>query len=204
MEKSYENLSKISVAGKTEKKGKFSYLSWAWAWHILQTNYPGSKRVVYEDENGVPYFNDGKYANVKVGVIVNGVEHIDYMPVTDHVNRSIPYAKINSFDINNSIQRSTAKAIAMHGLGLSLWIGEDTSRIPNEDIKPAEVTPEVPLGEYHLEVDGENWERVLNFVVKNKSQGMPFIVSELKKKYKDKLFQKNTKVFKQLEKEVNG
>ena len=129
MEKVYQKLSSISVQDKVEKKGRFDYLSWAWAWHYLQSNYPNSTRRVYENLDGVPYFTDGKFANVKVGITINGVEHIDYLPVTDNLNRSIPITKMTSFDVNNAIQRSTAKAIAMHGLGLSLWIGEDTARI---------------------------------------------------------------------------
>ena len=72
--KVYQNLSKLWVKDKVEKKGRFDYLSWGWAWHYLQSNYPGSQRVVYETAEGVPYFTDGKFANVKVGIIVNGVE----------------------------------------------------------------------------------------------------------------------------------
>ena len=75
--KSYETLSKVNVKDQVEKKGRFDYLSWAWAWHYLQSNYPGSERIVYETVEGVPYFTDGKFANVKVGIIVNGVQPID-------------------------------------------------------------------------------------------------------------------------------
>ena len=79
MESTYKNLNKISVADKVEKKGRFDYLSWAWAWHYLKQEYPNANRVVYENENGVPYFSDGQFANVKVGIIVNDIEHIDYL-----------------------------------------------------------------------------------------------------------------------------
>ena len=113
MENVYKNLSAISVADKVEKKGRFDYLSWAWAWHYVKQEYPTANRTVYENDMGMPYFTDGKFANVKVGITINGVEHIDYLPVLDNANRSIPITKVTSFDVNNAIQRATAKAIAM-------------------------------------------------------------------------------------------
>ena len=96
----FETLGKLQVSDKTQKKGRFSYLSWAWAWHILKQNYPDAQRKVYENPEGVPYFTDGKFANVKVGIIINGLEHIDYLPITDNSNRSIPLVKITSFQMN--------------------------------------------------------------------------------------------------------
>ena len=179
MEKVYQKLSSISVQDKVEKKGRFDYLSWAWAWHYLQSNYPNSTRKVYENLDGVPYFTDGKFANVKVGITINGVEHIDYLPVTDNLNRSIPLTKMTSFDVNNAIQRSTAKAIAMHGLGLSLWIGEDTARIDEDKKSTKKMT-----GTFALQIGDGNWEKVLKFVIANKKQGLPWIIEKLSTKYK--------------------
>ena len=178
MESTYKNLNKISVADKVEKKGRFDYLSWAWAWHYLKQEYPNANRVVYENENGVPYFSDGQFANVKVGIIVNDIEHIDYLTITDNLNRLIPLTKITSFDVNNAIQRSTAKAIAMHGLGLSLWIGEDTARIPNQvKQQPQSVT-------YTLRVGDDNWDKVMTYIVKHKAKGLEWIIKQLSTKYK--------------------
>jgi hypothetical protein len=83
---------------------------------------------VYEHEHtGLNYFTDGRTCYVKVGVVANGVEHIDYLPIMDFRNNAIPVDKVNMFDVNKTIQRSTAKAIAMHGIGLALWTGEDLS-----------------------------------------------------------------------------
>ncbi len=177
--KVYETLSKISVKEKIEKKGRFDYLSWAWAWHYLQSNYPGSERIVYETVEGVPYFTDGKFANVKVGIIVNGVQHIDYLPITDNLNRSIPLTKITSFDVNNTIQRATAKAIAMHGLGLSLWIGEDTAVF--DDPQPAKPKEKKS---YTLDLNDEKWPSVLKYISANKDKGLDWIVENISKKYK--------------------
>ena len=176
--KVYENLSKISVKDKVEKKGRFDYLSWAWAWHYLQSNYPGSKRIVYETPEGIPYFTDGKFANVKVGIEVNGIEHIDYLPITDNLNRSIPLTKITSFDVNNTIQRATAKAIAMHGLGLSLWIGEDTA-VYDQPAKQEKVEKEITL-----QIGDDKWPNVLKYIAANKDKGLDWIVNNISKKYK--------------------
>ena len=177
MESTYLKLNKISVEKEKEKKGRFHYLSWAWAWHYLKKEYPNANRVVYENESGIPYFTDGQFANVKVGIIVNEIEHIDYLPITDNSNRSIPLTKLSSFDVNNAIQRSTAKAIAMHGLGLSLWLGEDTARMDAEEKAPEETTV------FKLSIGDENWDKVMSYVVKNKKKGLSWIMSNLKTKY---------------------
>ena len=178
MENVYKNLSSISVADKVEKKGRFDYLSWAWAWHYIKQEYPTANRTVYENEMGIPYFTDGKFANVKVGITINGVEHIDYLPVMDNSNRSITITKVTSVDVNNSIQRATAKAIAMHGLGLSLWIGEDTARL-NTASKPVEKKAK----NYTVELTTDKWEKVLIYVAKNKHKGLDYIVRQLSTKF---------------------
>ena len=123
MDKNYfKKLSSIEIKDLIEKKGKFSYLSWASAWSLIKEQYPTAQRIVYESEHtGLNFFSDGTTAYVKVGIVIDGIEHIDYLPIMDYRNQSIKLDKITSMDVNTAIQRSTAKAIAMHGLGLSLW-----------------------------------------------------------------------------------
>ena len=178
MENVYKNLSAISVADKVEKKGAYPYLSWAW--HYVKQEYPTANRIVYENEMGMPYFTDGKFANVKVGIVINGIEHIDYLPILDNANRPIPLTKLNSFNVNNSVQRATAKAIAMHGLGLSLWIGEDTGRL--NEVK--EVKDKPVQKEQTFELTTDKWDKVLMYVAKNKDKGLDYIVAQLSTKYK--------------------
>ena len=129
----FEVLNNINVNDKTEKKGKLTYLSWAWAWGELKKNYPSANYRVYENELGYNYFTDGRTAWVKVGVTVEGLEHIEYLPVMDNMNRSITLDKVTSFNVNTSIQRALTKAIARHGLGLYIYAGED---LPEEERNP--------------------------------------------------------------------
>ena len=112
----FKDLSAISIKGKTDKKGKFDYLSWATAWSMIKLQHPDAQRKVYEcQETGLNFFTDGKTAYVKVGITINSMEHIDYLPVMDFRNNSISIEKVTSMDVNTAIQRSTAKAIALHG-----------------------------------------------------------------------------------------
>ena len=121
----YEVLSKINVNDKVEKKNGLTYLSWAWAWGVLKENFPNANYVIYENKDGFNYHTDGRSAWVKTGVIVEGIEHIEELPVMDFRNKSIPIDQLSSFDVNKAIQRSLTKAISRHGLGLYIYAGED-------------------------------------------------------------------------------
>lgn len=126
----FETLSCIDCSDKIEKKNNLSYLSWCFAWQELLKRYPTSTYKVYENENGWNYFTDGRTCWVKTGVTVNGIEHIEYLPVMNYKNQSIPANAVTSFDVNKAIQRSITKAIARHGLGLYIYAGED---LPDDD-----------------------------------------------------------------------
>lgn len=110
---------------KDTGKMKLSYLSWAWAWSILKKNFPDATYTIYENEKGMFYHTDGRSAWVKTGVTINGIEHIEYLPVMDNRQCSILIDKITSTDVNKAIQRSLTKAVARHGLGLYIYAGED-------------------------------------------------------------------------------
>ena len=176
----FSTLSAVSIAGKTERKGNLDYLSWATAWSLLKKHYPDAQRVVYEDpHSGLNFFTDGRTAYVKVGIIVGGIEHIDYLPIMDYRNAAIPVEKITSFEVNKTIQRSTAKAIALHGLGLSLWSGEDIT-----DTAAAPAAKDDSWTTYTLDVGGDNWDKVIAYISANKELGLPTIVKNLETKYK--------------------
>lgn len=141
----FEELASVDVAAKIEKKGNFSYLSWAHAVKELLTKHPDATWTV-RDFDGSPYKATPAGCFVAVTVRVGEVERTQWHPVLDDGNKSIK--EPNAFQVNRSIQRALTKAIALHGLGLSLYIGEDVpgdgekvrKAAPlNGDKKPAEV-----------------------------------------------------------------
>lgn len=121
----FKTLNGINVNDKTEQKNGLTYLSWAWAWGEIKKLHPDANYTVYENPQGWNYFTDGRTCWVKTGVTVNGIEHIEYLPVMDYKNKSIPFESVTSFDVNKAIQRSLTKACARHGLGLYIYAGED-------------------------------------------------------------------------------
>jgi len=148
-EKNYfEELNDINVSDKTEKKGSLTYLSWVFAWGEIKKRHPDANYRIYETENGCIYHTDGRTAWVKTGVTVNGIEHIEYLPVMDHRNQSIPLEKITSMNVNTAIQRSLTKAIARHGLGLYIYAGEDLPDVEKEKAdEEAEKMKKQPIGD---------------------------------------------------------
>lgn len=185
----FQTLSTISVKDKIERKGNLDYISWANAWATLKQNYPDAQRKVYESEHtGFNYFTDGRTAWVKVGIIVEGIEHIDYLPIMDFRNNAVNVDKVTATDVNKAIQRSTAKAIAMHGFGLSLWTGEDVPEMVSEGVnKFSNNTTAAPLTDAQdkipLKKDSYNWDKVVEYVKSNKQLGWDKIKQQLERKY---------------------
>lgn len=141
-EKNYfTELNAINVSDKTEKKNGLTYLSWAWAWGELKKLHPDATYTVYENKDGWLYHTDGRTCWVKTGVTVNGIENIEYLPVMDFRNNSIPADKVTSYDVNKAVQRSLTKAVARHGIGLYIYAGED---LPEGEEKPQERQTEKP------------------------------------------------------------
>lgn len=115
----------INVNENKSQKNNSDYLSWAWAWQELKTHFPNAEYTIYENKDQLNYHHDNKTAWVKVGVTVEGLEHIEYLPVMDFRNQSIKLEAITSMNVNKAIQRALVKAIARHGLGLYIYAGED-------------------------------------------------------------------------------
>lgn len=129
----FETLNKINVNEKAEQKNGLTYLSWAWAWGEVKKAYPEATFTIYERETQhgpVNYFTDGKTCWVKTGLTIEGLEHIEELPVMDFRNNAIPLERVTSTDVNKAIQRSLTKAAARHGLGLYIYAGED---LPEEE-----------------------------------------------------------------------
>lgn len=144
MENYFKQLNEINVSDKIDRKGNLSYLSWAYAWCELKKIFPTANYKIYENADGWNYFTDGRTCWVKTGVTVEGIEHIEYLPVLNFKNAPIPAQEVTSFDVNKAIQRSLTKAVARHGLGLYIYAGEDLPEAENNSNKehnPAKYDP---------------------------------------------------------------
>lgn len=143
----FETLSKINVAGHVEKKMGLSYLSWAWCWSTLKSIYPDTpvpKPTMYQEmiitkdgfqltDRQVPYLTTPKGTMIEVTVTIQGVNYVQSLYVMDNRNRTVINPDMSQ--INKTIQRCTVKAIAMAGLGLNLYAGED---LPMGDINESD------------------------------------------------------------------
>lgn len=134
----FEVLNKINVNDHVEKKGGFNYLSWPYAVSELRKHHPDATWEV-KRFNGLPYLQTPMGYFVEVEVIVNGIPMNQIHPVLDNRNQVIK--EPNVFHINTSIQRCLVKAIALHGLGLYIYAGED---LPMDEEPPQE-TPKKPV-----------------------------------------------------------
>ena len=187
----FATLSTINCGEHTEKKNNLTYLSWAWAWQILKEKYPSAFYTIYENKDGLNYHTDGRTCWVKTGVTVEGIEHIEYLPIMDFRNASIPVSKVTSYDVNKSIQRSLTKAVARHGLGLYIYAGEDIPDpyddelramvadyvAPGEKAAPKSLSapnPDKPI----MHQGHENWEKLLQSIVDGKAT-----LEQYKRKY---------------------
>ena len=144
MDNYFQTLNNINVNDKAEKKGNLTYLSWPFAWGVIKKIHPDATYTIYENANGWNYHTDGRTAWVKTGVTICGIEHIEYLPIMDNRNNSIPVERITSRNVNDAIQRSITKACARHGLGLYIYAGEDLPEIVQElpfDEKPTQAAP---------------------------------------------------------------
>ena len=128
----FEHLSKINVSQHIERKGDFAYLSWPFAVAQLRMADP---QATWETKrfDGLPYCKTETGFFVEVAVSVHGITLSQIHPVLDGRNR--PIFEPNAFDINTSIQRCLVKAIALHGLGLYIYAGED---LPQGDVPKAD------------------------------------------------------------------
>ena len=118
----FQKLKDVDISKLAEQKGKFDYLSWAHAVREMLKVFPEATWEVHEYD-GMPYMETTTGYYVKVSVTIEEITRTQIHPVLDNKNQAIE--KPNTFQINTSIQRCLAKAIALHGLGLVLFAGED-------------------------------------------------------------------------------
>ena len=114
----YLELSRLDCSPGVEvKHGGLSYLSWSYAWHLLVSKYPESTYYF-----GEPMTLPDGTMMVKAGVEVDHLTHEMMLPVLDHRNK--PIANPNAFDYNSAQMRCLVKCIAMHGVGIQMYLGD--------------------------------------------------------------------------------
>ena len=147
----FETLNKINVNDKVEKKNGLKYLSWAFAWAEVKKIYPDAIYNIKKFENSLPYVFDKKTGYmVFTDMTIEGLTHEMWLPVMDGANKAMkdePYKyatkygektceAADMFDINKTIMRCLVKNLAMFGLGLYIYAGEDLPE--DEEQKPIE------------------------------------------------------------------
>ena len=209
MKKTFELLSALNVNDKVEKKSNLTYLSWAWAWAEVKKACPDATyQVIVDVTTNKPYFYDEDLGYmVMTEVTIEGETLEMWLPVMDGANKAMmnkPYTyqtrygektvdAATMFDINKTLMRCLTKNLAMFGLGLYIYAGED---LPEGETAPAtpvqaptraeaqaqpkQSTPELE----DLKKGTENWDKVVAYVTANKSLGIDAIGKQLNRKYK--------------------
>ena len=148
----FEELYNLNVNGKTEQKNGLTYLSWAWAWAEFKKVYPDATYEVVKFD-GLPYAcDDDTGYMVYTKVTADGITHEMWLPVMDGANhamkseryeiqtkyKKIPVEPATMFDVNKTIMRCLTKNLAMFGLGLYIYAGEDLPETETPEAKAPE------------------------------------------------------------------
>jgi hypothetical protein len=194
----FEKLSAINVNAKVEKKSGLTYLSWAWAWSETKKVCPDATYKIGETD-----YDEVLGFMCHTTVTIEGQTLEMWLPVMDGANKSMrkaPYSyttrygeksveAATSFDVNKTIMRCLVKNLAMFGMGIYIYAGED---LPETQVEAAPVAqpsainlkkePSVELPD--LKKGTENWDKVVSYVTANKELGMEKIGQQLTRKYK--------------------
>ena len=177
----FETLFSINVGNHIEKKNGLSYLSWPYAWAEVKKRFPDATySVKLFGENNLPYvYDENTGYMVFTNVTINNLTHDMWLPVMDNFNKSMKYVKYtyssnyrknacveaaSMFDINKAIMRCLVKNLAMFGLGLYIYSGEDLPENESEKISNLHVKSLKKLIE-----NFENSDRLLENILKNYS-----------------------------------
>lgn len=145
----FDKLRAINVNAHTEQKDNLTYLSWAWAWDEVKKNFPDATYKIWKDEEGRPYIYDENLGYmVFTEVTIEGETLEMWLPVMDGSNKAmksqsyeiqtkyktITVKAATMFDINKTIMRCLVKNLAMFGLGLYIYAGEDIPEAESDDV----------------------------------------------------------------------
>lgn len=199
----FETLSAINVNDKVEKKKDLTYLSWSYAWGEVKKTFPSATyNVLFDPTTHKPYFYDENLGYMVMTSVTIEAETLQmWLPVMDGANQSMknyPYEyntrygvktvdAASMFDINKTLMRCLTKNLAMFGLGLYIFAGED---LPEVNETPKAATPKKAAAKKEkaqesnlLEVGDANWEKVKSYVEANKANGFEAIIGQLLRKY---------------------
>lgn len=196
----FDKLSAINVNEKVEKKNGLTYLSWAWAWSEVKKACPDATYQI----NDTDYDEDlGFMCHTSVSIDGESLEM--WLPVMDGSNKSMKkkaykyttrYGEktvegASTFDINKTIMRCLVKNLAMFGLGIYIYAGED---LPESEEAIKEIPKEIK--KIALKIGGENWAKVSKYATENKALGLEKLINTLSSKYtiSDKLKLELTKI----------
>ena len=144
----FNELCGINVNEHTEKKNKLTYLSWAWAWRIFKQKCPDTTYQVIKTMGGLPYFESEAGVMVYTEVTANGITHEMWLPIMDGANKAMKRTAytyqtkfgektcdaFDMFDVNKTIMRCLVKNLAMFGLAIYIYAGEDLPEAPPVDV----------------------------------------------------------------------
>jgi hypothetical protein len=194
IQSAFNTLNSIDVNSKVEKKSGLTYLSWAYAWAEVKKLYPSAHYEIQRNADGLPYVYDKNTGYmVSTVVTIDDVSHEMWLPVMDGANKamkaeSYEYATkygnktveaATMFDINKTLMRCLTKNLAMHGLGLYIYAGEDLPEEPTQ----VQATTTSAIAVTELVKGDVNWENVAKYVTANKSIGEDKILQQIGRKY---------------------
>ena len=198
----FNTLSTIDCSGKVEKKGKFNYLSWSWAWSFIKSKYDDASFEVCEFE-GKPYLFDQNLGYlIKTKVTINNETLSMQLPVMDGANKAQKHIEytykgvewVNGqkkqvdkivtpatmFDINTSIMRCLVKNLALFGLGLYIYAGEDLPQQVNEEPK---TTAPANTPTLTMDFESDSFLKCKNTFIDTVKEGEQAFIEKLKTHY---------------------
>ena len=188
----FDRLSAINVNEHVEKKSNLTYLSWAWAWSVTKKECPDATYKILPTE-----YDEALGFMCQTEVTIEGETLGMWLPVMDGANKSMKKVAYSyssrygdkqvdaatTFDINKTMMRCLVKNLAMFGLGIYIYAGEDLPEAETSAPTPAPAKAKPSTGLIDLAVDDENWKGVIKYAKDNKQQGFEKIGQQLSRKY---------------------
>jgi len=183
----FEKLSAINVNKYVEKKNGLTYLSWAYAWAETKKHCPDARYEILETQ-----YDDATGFMCHTQVTIEGETLAMWLPVMDSKNQAMKkqmysyttrygekqVAQATTTDINKTIMRCLTKNLAMFGLGIYIYAGEDMPMEESQETKPVPTN-----GKPTLEVGDAKWDAMAKFCTENKALGYKKLCDKIGTKY---------------------